>query len=54
VVFERLFLKKVKLQFWNLQDQTQLEYFYQLKETLYNKKWVVYSKKSFNNEQSVF
>ena len=48
------YFKKGKLQFWNLQDQTQLEYFYQLKETLYNKKWVVYSKKSFNNEQSVF
>ena len=48
------YFKKGKLQFWNLQDQTQLEYFYQLKEKLYHKKWVVYSKKSFNNEQSVF
>ena len=48
------YFKKGKLQFWNLQNQTQLEYFYQLKETLYNKQWVVYSKKSFNNEQSVF
>ena len=47
-------VKKGKLQFWNLQDQTQLEYFYQLKEKLYHKQWVVYSKKSFNNEQSVF
>ena len=48
------YFKKSKLQFWNLQDQTQLEYFYQLKETLYHKQWVVNSKKSFNNEQSVF
>ena len=48
------YFKKSKLQFWNLQDQTQLEYFYQLKEKLYHKQWVVYSKKSFNNEQSVF
>ena len=48
------YFKKGKLQFWNLQDQTQLEYFYQLKEKLYHKQWVVYSKKSFNNEQSVF
>ncbi|MCD6111894.1 MAG: IS91 family transposase [Bacteroidales bacterium] len=48
------YFKDDELQFWNLQDQTQLEYFYQLKETLYHKQWVVYSKKSFNNEQSVF
>jgi len=25
-----------------------------IKESLYHKQWVVYSKKSFNNEQSVF
>ena len=48
------YFKDGELQFWNLQDQTHLEYFYQLKETLYHKQWVVYSKKSFNNEQSVF
>lgn len=48
------FFKKGKLQFYDLQDQTQLEYFYHLKETLYRKQWVVYSKKSFKNEQSVF
>ena len=42
------------LQFWDLQDQTQKQYFNHLKETLYAKNWVVYSKKSFRNEQSVF
>jgi len=48
------YFKKGQLQFWNLQDQTHLEYFYHLKETLYSKNWVVYSKKSFRDEQSVF
>lgn len=48
------YFKDGELQFWNLQDQTQLEYFYHLKEKLYHKQWVVYSKKSFKNEQSVF
>ena len=42
------------LQFWDLQKQTQNQYFYHLKESLYAKDWVVYSKKSFRNEQSVF
>ena len=42
------------LKFWDLQEQTQKQFFYHLKEALYHKKWVVYSKKSFRNEQSVF
>lgn len=37
-----------------MQQQIQRQYFYQLKETLYAKNWVVYSKKSFRDEQSVF
>jgi plasmid rolling circle replication initiator protein Rep len=48
------YFKDGKLQFWDLQQQTQGQYFYHLKETLYAKDWVVYSKKSFMDEQSVF
>ena len=48
------YFKDGELQFWDLQEQTQRQYFYQLKETLYAKNWVVYSKKSFRDEQSVF
>ena len=48
------YFKDGELQFWDLREHTQRQYFYQLKETLYAKDWVVYSKKSFRNEQSVF
>jgi len=48
------YFKEGDLQFWDLKDQSQKGYFYHLKETLYAKNWVVYSKKSFTNEQSVF
>ena len=48
------YFKDGDLHFWDLQEQTQLQYFNQLKETLYAKNWVVYSKKSFRDEQSVF
>ncbi len=61
LTFRGMFLEKLKeyfydgqLKFWDLQDQTQNQFFHHLKETLYNKTWVVYSKKSFKNEQSVF
>lgn len=43
-----------KLKFWDLKNQTVNKYFYDLKEKLYNKDWVVYSKESFINEQAVF
>jgi len=48
------YFKDGDLHFWDLQEQTQQQYFYYLKETLYAKNWVVYSKKSFTDEQSVF
>lgn len=48
------YFKDGELQFWDLREHTQRQYFYQLKETLYAKDWVVYSKKSFMDEQSVF
>ncbi|HDO26948.1 MAG TPA: IS91 family transposase [Bacteroidetes bacterium] len=48
------YFKDGELHFWDLQEQTQRQYFYHLKETLYAKDWVVHSKKSFRNEQSVF
>ena len=60
-VFKGKFLQALKqlykdrnLRFWDLKDQGPNAYFYQLKEKLYAKDWVVYSKKSFKNEQSVF
>ncbi len=48
------YFKDGKLQFWDLQEHTQRQYFYHLKETLYAKDWVTYSKMSFRDEQSVF
>lgn len=48
------YFKDGELQFWDLQEQTPKQYFYQLKEILYAKNWVVYSKKSFRDELSVF
>jgi len=48
------YFKDGDLKFWDLQNQTPKQYFYQLKETLYTKNWVIYSKKSFHNEHSVF
>jgi len=46
--------KEGKLKFWKLKNQSKNAFFYQLKEQLYRKDWVVYSKKSFKNKQSVF
>ena len=48
------YFKDGELQFWDLREHTQRQYFYQLKETLYAKDWVVNSRKSFKNEKSVF
>ncbi|MBT3207370.1 MAG: IS91 family transposase [Bacteroidetes bacterium] len=48
------FRKQGKLQFWDLKNQSATEFFYNLKENLYNADWVVYSKKSFESEHSVF
>ena len=45
--------KKEELKYWNLK-QSKRQYFYNLKEDLYNKQWVVYAKKSFNSSESVF
>jgi len=60
-VFKGKFLSALKqmhkdgnLKFWDLKNQSKNNFFYQLKEKLYAKNWVVYSKKSFKNEQSVF
>ncbi len=46
--------KEELLKFWDLKKQKKTEFFYHLKEVLYSKNWVVYSKKSFENEKSVF
>lgn len=46
--------KEDKLIFWDLKNQKTFEYFYNLKEKLYSKQWIVNSRKSFKNEQSVF
>jgi hypothetical protein len=48
------YFKDGDLKFWDLKNQNKHQYFYRLKETLYAKNWVVYSKKSFQNEHSVF
>ena len=52
------YLKKLymedKLQFWDLKDSSTAEYFYYLKESLYAKKWVANSRKSFKSHNSVF
>ena len=42
------------LKYWDLNKQRPSEYFYNLKENLYHKNWVVYSKESFKNYKSVF
>ena len=46
--------KNKLLVYWNLNNQRPSEYFYNLKEDLYAKDWVVYSKESFENSNSVF
>lgn len=46
--------KNGELKFWDLKNQSTVEYFYNLKENLYSKEWVVYSKESFKNKYSVF
>jgi hypothetical protein len=46
--------KENKLEYWDLKNQRSSEYFYNLKENLYNKEWIVYSKESFKNHKSVF
>jgi len=43
-----------ELKFLDLQGCTAGQYFYDVKETVYRKDWVVYAKKSFNNKKSVF
>ncbi len=48
------FYKDNKLQFWDLKDTSIEKYFYNIKEELYRKKWVVYTKKSFQSHHSVF
>jgi len=47
------FYKNNDLKFWDLKQRPSA-YFYNLKEELYSKQWVVYAKESFKNEQSVF
>ena len=42
------------LKYWDLNKQRPSEYFYNLKENLYDKNWAVYSKESFKNYKSVF
>ena len=48
------YYKNAELKFWDLKKQRPSEYFYNLKEELYSKQWLVYSKESFKNKQSVF
>jgi len=48
------FYKEGKLHFWDLKGIDTTKYFYDTKEILYRKDWVVYSKKSFKNHNSVF
>jgi len=50
----KAYFKKNELQFWDLKDSSTSDYFYLLKETLYAKDWVVYTKKSFKTHDSVF
>lgn len=49
----KLLYRKGELNFPGLR-QNPSEYFFNLRETLYSKDWVVYSKESFKNEASVF
>ena len=46
--------KEDKLIFLDLKNQKASEYFYNLKEELYRKEWIVFSKESFKNKHSVF
>ena len=48
------YYKDNKLQFWDLEGIDVAKYFYHTKETLYRKDWVVHTKKSFKNHNSVF
>jgi hypothetical protein len=48
------FYKERKLKFWDLKTINEAKYFYNTKEALYGKDWVVYSKESFKNHNSVF
>ncbi len=47
------FYKNGTLEFWDLKQRPSA-YFYNLKEGLYSKQWIVYANESFKNEQSVF
>ena len=58
--YKGIFMNKLKglqtkkeLEYWDLK-QSKRQYFYNLKENLYHKQWVVYAKKSFNGSESVF
>jgi len=42
------------LKYWDLKNQRPSEFFYNLKEELFVKEWIVYSKESFKNYNSVF
>ena len=42
------------LHFWDLKNRKPSEYFYHLKEELYAKEWIVYSKESFKSHHAVF
>ena len=46
--------KDKKLKYWDLKNQKPSEFFYNLKEELFVKEWIVYSKESFKNYNSVF
>jgi len=48
------YYKDNKLQFWDLEGIEVAKYFYDTKETLYRKDWVVHTRKSFKNHNSVF
>ena len=50
----KMYYKNGELNFWDLKGISIAKFFYNLKEILYLKDWVVYSKKSFQSTQSVF
>ena len=59
--FKGLFMKELKeiyrnkeLKFHDLKGCTVGQYFYDVKQAVYKKEWVVYAKKSFRNKKSVF
>lgn len=59
--FKGIFMKRLKemyknkeLKFHDLQNCTIGQYFYDVKESIYKKDWVVYAKKSFDTNESVF